>query len=198
MNDVSPSKSELFYDPNFIAFITLVGTLLLLFGAICFFANNYPALEKNYTVLGILIVVVSAIRVRATYSIFSAKTRWVSLSLIPIVMEFFISVYVLSNHNPTFTDIRLPAAVFMMICALIHLFFAYFMKIQGLSSFSFATGLVQFFIACLIYFNRPYSELWTPWVLIGVEFLSVGAISLWLVYYSINDVVNRTFTLEKK
>lgn len=198
MSDVSPKRSDLFYDPDFIAFISLVGTVLLVFGSICLFANNYPALEKNYTVLGVLIMIVTVIRARATYVIFSARTKWVSLSLIPIVMEVLIGLYVLSNQNPTFTEIRVPAAFFMMTCALIHFSYAYFMKIQGLSSFSFAIGLVQFFMACLIYFNRPYSGFWTPWVLIGVEFLAVGAIAMWMVYYCINDVVSGTFALEKE
>lgn len=186
MSDMKKLRN-MYLEPNFLAFIGLVGVSHLLFGALCFMSNYHLFLSTKFFILGIFILVLAVFRIWIIFLIYSYRTHWVLIALIPTIMEVLFGLYLLLSPDISLAKFRVPAAFYMLVCGVAHFIYAYSMKIQGMSSFSFAIGIMLSGIAAMIYLNLPSPTAWNPWLVMGAEFWAVGAVSIWLVYYLISD-----------
>jgi len=183
-HDLTPTQDEI-RQPDFLALTALVGILHVLFGVLCFYCAHQEWLEKESYLLGIFIVITTLSRFSLLSEIFSFKLNWILLSYIPVVFEMIFAIFIFINPSINLSDIGNLAGIFLILCSLIRFIESAFMTAEGLKSFTFANGIALAILGGMIFFKWPSSEFWTGWAIIGIDFLSIGLITLWFTYYAI-------------
>lgn len=171
--------------PPFLALTGLVGLLHILLGVLCLYCNHQDWLQNQTNLLVIFIIIGGLFRMQIIFHVFSFKLYWVIISLLPTLLEISFAIFLFIDPSINLSDISKPAGTFMLFCGLVRFIESYFMKAEGLKSFGFANGVALSAIACMIFFKWPSAEMWTPWVIVAIDFLSIGLIALWFTYYAI-------------
>jgi uncharacterized membrane protein HdeD (DUF308 family) len=184
MIDVSPPKDGITHPP-FLALAGLIGLLHILFGVLCLYSNHQEWLQKETNLLVIFILIAGLARIQVILHIFSFKMYWATVSLLPTLLEISFAIFLFIDPSLSLSNISVTAAIFMLFCGLIRFIESYFMQAEGLKSFGFANGVALTAMSCMIFFKWPSAEMWTPWVIVAVDFFSVGLIALWFTYYAI-------------
>lgn len=184
MIDVSDPKDAI-TQPPFLALVGLVGLLHILLGVLCLYSNHQEWLQKETNLLVMFIIIGGLSRLQMILQVFSFKMVWAIFSLFPALLEISFAIFLFIDPSINLSDISKLAGIFMLFCGLVRFTESYFMKAEGLKSFGFANGIALTVMGFMIFLKWPSTEMWTPWVIVAIDFLSIGLIALWFTYYAI-------------
>jgi len=184
----SNSQQQVLYPVTFVSYIAIEGLFLTVLGMLCFYIDQQKVYSHHYGILGAIIFAAFFCRGITIYLATTLISKNLAISLITPLLELIFAIFLLTHPVEVFKNLQIFAGYFLILAGLLRLYDAYWMKIEGVISFCCATGLLLIANGILILLDWPSAGLWSPWIVIGVELITLSALHFWFVFFVRSNV----------
>jgi uncharacterized membrane protein HdeD (DUF308 family) len=158
----------------------LIEGILLVVAGVLAIAFSAIASEAVVTALGWLLIASGL--VQAISLIGAAKVPHFWLQLVSVVLAVLVGLLVLRDPAQALLTISLLLIVYFMIEGISKVVFALTLRPFPNWGWLLASGAVGVLLSLILWANLPVTALWLVGLLVGIEFISVGAALAWLAW----------------
>ena len=158
----------------------LVEGILLVVAGVLAIAFSAISSEAVVTALGWLLIASGL--VQAISLIGAAKVPHFWLQLVSVVLAVLVGLLVLRDPAQALLTISLLLIVYFMIEGISKVVFALTLRPFPNWGWLLASGAVGVLLSLILWANLPVTALWLVGLLVGIEFISVGAALAWLAW----------------
>jgi uncharacterized membrane protein HdeD (DUF308 family) len=158
----------------------LVQGILLVVAGVLAIAFSAISSEAVVTALGWLLIASGL--VQAISLIGAAKVPHFWLQLVSVVLAVLVGLLVLRDPAQALLTISLLLIVYFMIEGISKVVFALTLRPFPNWGWLLASGAVGILLSLILWANLPVTALWLVGLLVGIEFISVGAALAWLAW----------------
>ncbi len=158
----------------------LVEGILLVLAGVLAIAFSAISSEAVVTALGWLLIASGL--VQAISLIGAAKVPHFWLQLVSVVLAVLVGLLVLRDPAQALLTISLLLIVYFMIEGISKVVFALTLRPFPNWGWLLASGAVGVLLSLILWANLPVTALWLVGLLVGIEFISVGAALAWLAW----------------
>ncbi|MBU3584313.1 hypothetical protein ICN41_09960 [Polynucleobacter sp. 15G-AUS-farblos] len=179
----SNSQQQVLYPVSFVSYIAIEALFLAVLGILCFYVDQQKDYRNDYGILSAIIFAGFFCRGITIYLLTTIVSKNLALSLLTPLVELIFVIFLFTHPVEVFKHLQTFAGYFLILTGVLRLYDAYWMKIQGVISFCCATGLLLIANGILILLDWPSAGLWSPWIVIGVELITLSALHFWFVFF---------------
>jgi len=179
----SNSQQQILYPVAFVSYIAIEGLFLAVLGMLCFYVDQQKEFSHDYGILGAIIFAAFLCRGITIYLATTLISKNLVISLITPLGELIFAIFLFRYPIEVFEHLQISAGYFLILAGLLRLYDAYWMQIEGVMSFCCATGLLLIANGILIMLDWPSAGIWSPWIVIGVELITLSALHFWFVFF---------------